>query len=301
MDIWHTADTAGVGEGWLGKYFDAQCHGSPEEDKKALEGHAGVAIGREAPSAMIGREYKPIAFETADLFKWTGRDLHDALSEPYDDIVHTEVDEEIEALSPEHAYLMRTAMDARIASDKIRNAMNTRPLVAYPGNSLARQLAMVGSMIRAGLETRVYYVTLGGFDTHRGQGGVNGSHANLMNQVGSSLRAFYDDLKKQGNDTRVMTMMFSEFGRRVGQNASNGTDHGTAAPMFLFGPMVDPGLHSRYPSLTDLDQGDLKHTIDFRTVYSAVIAHWLGADPEKVLDHPYRPANVIAKQHRASA
>ncbi len=295
MDIWHTADSSGVGEGWLGKYFDAQCHGNPDADKAALEGHAGITIGREAPSAMIGREYKPVSFETADLFRWTGRELHDALNQPYDDIVHTEVDQEIEEMSPEHAFLMRTAMDARVASDKIRNAMDQRPLVNYPGNGLARQLAMVGSMIRAGLETRVYYVTLGGFDTHRGQGGVNGSHSNLMNQVGSSLRAFYNDLQAQGNDGRVMTMMFSEFGRRVGQNASNGTDHGTAAPMFLMGPMVNPGLHSRYPSLTDLDQGDLKHTIDFRTVYAAALENWLGADAKKVLDKPYKPANVIKR------
>jgi uncharacterized protein (DUF1501 family) len=293
MDIWHTADTSGVGEGWLGKYFDAQCHGSPDEDQKALEGHAGISIGREAPSAMIGREYKPVSFETEELFRWTGRELHDALNKPYDDIVHTEVDEDIEQMSPEHAFLMRTAMDARVASDSIRDAMNARPLVAYPGNSLARQLAMVGSMIRAGLSTRVYYVTLGGFDTHRGQGGVNGSHANLMNQVASSLKAFYDDLRAQGNESRVMTMMFSEFGRRVGQNASNGTDHGTAAPMFLFGPMVKPGLHGVYPSLTDLDNGDLKHTVDFRHIYSAVLTDWLKADAEKILDKPYRPAKLI--------
>ena len=293
MDIWHTADTSGVGEGWLGKYFDAQCHGSPEEDAKALEGHAGISIGREAPSAMIGRDYKPVSFETEELFRWTGRELHDALNKPYDDIVHTEVDESIEQMSPEHAFLMRTAMDARVASDSIRDAMNARPLVAYPGNSLARQLAMVGSMIRAGLSTRVYYVTLGGFDTHRGQGGVNGSHANLMNQVASSLKAFYDDLRAQGNDSRVMTMMFSEFGRRVRQNASNGTDHGTAAPMFLLGPMVKPGLFGTYPSLTDLDNGDLKHTVDFRHIYSAVLTDWLKADAKDILDKPYRPAQLI--------
>lgn len=299
MDIWHTGDTSGVGEGWLGKYFDAQCNGSPEEDEKALSGHAGVFVGSEAPLAMTGRAYRPFTFESPDLLRWTGNDLHDALRAPYDDIVHTETDHEIEAHSPEKAFLMRTAMDAKATSAQIRSALNTEPLVRYPASGLARQLAMVGSMIRAGLDTRVYYVTLGGFDTHRGQGGASGSHANLMNQVGSSLRAFYDDLQAQGNDGRVLTMMFSEFGRRVGQNASNGTDHGTAAPTFLFGPMVDAGLHSRYPSLTDLDRGDLKHTVDFRSVYTDVLEHWLGADAKKVLDKSYRPVGTIDKKHRA--
>ena len=118
-------------------------------------------------------------------------------------------------------------------------------------------------MIRAGLETRVYYVTLGGFDTHAGQGGANGRHANLMNQFASAVNAFYADLKAQGNDSRVLTMSFSEFGRRVAQNGSGGTDHGTAAPMFFFGPMVHAGVHGKHPSLTDLDDGDL-HVTGFK-------------------------------------
>src|SRR6185369_7372470 len=150
-------------------------------------------------------------------------------------------------------FLMRTAMDAQVASDQIRKAVAARPLSQYPNSDLARQLQMVASMIRAGLKTRVFYVTLGGFDTHAGQGGENGRHAQLMQQVGSSLKAFYDDLKKQGNDGRVLTVSFSEFGRRVQQNASGGTDHGAAAPMFLMGPMIRSGVIGNHPSLTDLD------------------------------------------------
>ena len=108
--------------------------------------------------------------------------------------------------------------------------------------AVARDLSMVARMIRAGLKTRVYYVNHGGFDTHAGQGGPQGRHAQLLTQWADSIKAFYEDLKKQGNDSRVLTMSFSEFGRRVRQNASQGTDHGTAAPMFLFGPMVQPGI-----------------------------------------------------------
>jgi len=168
-------------------------------------------------------------------------------------------------------------------------------LVAYPGNELARQLAMVSSMIRAGVPTRVYYVTLGGFDTHAGQGGENGRHAQLMQQLGSSLKAFYADLKAQGNDTRVLTMSFSEFGRRVSQNASGGTDHGTAAPMFLAGPMVRPGIIGDQPSLTDLDAGDLKYKLDFRGIYAGVLGQWLKADASKVLEGSYRAVDIIGK------
>src|SRR5690606_15812719 len=113
------------------------------------------------------------------------------------------------------------------------------PAVEYPRHPLASQLRGVAAMIGAGLPTRVYYVTLSGFDTHANQAGP---HAALLRTLGDSLRAFYDDLRAQGHDGRVLTMTFSEFGRRVRQNNSGGTDHGAAAPMFLIGPMVRPGV-----------------------------------------------------------
>ena len=190
-------------------------------------------------------------------------------------------------------FLMRTALDAQVASETIRKAVQATPLVPYPANALARQLAMVGAMIRAGLKTRVYYASLGGFDTHAGQGGPQGAHANLLEQLGSAVKAFYDDLKAQENADRVLTMTFSEFGRRVSQNASQGTDHGAAAPMFLAGPMVRPGVLNSHPSLTDLDRGDLKHRVDFRSVYSGILEDWLKADPVAVLGARFQPARLI--------
>lgn len=294
MDIWHTADTSGTGDGWLGRYFDNECTGAPGEPAREIAGTSGIALGRTAPLAMQGRQYKPIAFETPDLFRWTGLDLHDSLEAPYLEITNAETDEDL-AHNPNAQFLMRTALDARLASDQIRKAVESRPLVAYPGNGLARQLAMVAAMIRAGLETRVYYVTLGGFDTHAGQGGANGRHANLMDQFASSIAAFYADLKAQGNDSRVLTMSFSEFGRRVAQNGSGGTDHGTAAPMFFFGPMVRPGVHGAHPSLTDLDDGDLKFHTDFRSVYTDVLNAWMKSDATRVLGKPFKPARVVEK------
>src|SRR5262249_19251482 len=114
---------------------------------------------------------------------------------------------------------------------------------------LAHRLKLVAQLIKAGLTTSLYYTQLGGFDTHAHQLGI---HANLLQEVGSSLQAFLDDLNKAGDGQRVLVLVFSEFGRRLGENASSGTDHGTAAPVFLLGPAVKPGLHGPNPNLQDL-------------------------------------------------
>ncbi|MHC5004423.1 MAG: DUF1501 domain-containing protein [Planctomycetota bacterium] len=285
MDIWHTADTEGKGNGWLGRYFDCTCNGTPEPQ-------GAVALGPAAPLALMGDVQKPVSFESAELFRWLGEDLHDSLTEPYRELTRqgrldgTEQDGQLD-------FLVRTALDAQVSSDRIRAAVARDPLVGYPRGPLARQLRMVGAMIRDGLSTRVYYVTLGGFDTHANQAP---QHANLMSQLGDSLKAFHQDLKAQGNSGRVLTMVFSEFGRRVGQNASGGTDHGTAAPMYLVGDMVRPGLLGDHPSLSDLDQGDLKFNVDFRSVYATVLEDWLGADVKCVLGREFRKARVLEER-----
>lgn len=305
MDIWHTADTNGTGDGWIGRYLDSECcgygkgeSGKPEPGKKPAKTDStapGIAIGRTAPLAMQGRSFKPVSFENTDLFRWIGNDIHQSLKQPYQDLNRRGDAGAATQTDTNSNFLLRTALDAQVSSDLIRKAVSTKPLVDFPGNELGRQMAMVSSMIRAGLRTRVYYVSLGGFDTHAGQGGAQGRQSQLLAQVGQALKAFYADLKQQGNDGRVLTMTFSEFGRRVGQNASGGTDHGTAAPMFLAGPMIKAGLYGEHPSLTDLDQGDLKYRIDFRTVYAAILDDWLKVDSKKVLDGTFAPAKVIKK------
>lgn len=305
MDIWHTADTTATGDGWLGRYFDSECCGFGKgESGSAPEGtkatviqptQPGIAIGRTAPLAMQGRRSKPVAFESEDLFRWIGRDVHPALGESYDALQRRELPAARTSGETNADFLLRTALDAQVSSDLIRKAVRTRPMVAYPTTGLGRQLAMVASMIRSGLRTRVYYVQLGGFDTHAQQGGPQGRHAQLLGQYAAAIKAFYADLKAQGNDARVLTMTFSEFGRRVGQNASQGTDHGTAAPMVLAGPMVRAGLIGEHPSLADLDDGDLKYRIDFRSVYAGVLEQWLKADSKAILEGTYRPVPLIRR------
>jgi len=293
MDIWHTADPKRPNTtGWIGRYFDNTCEGSPLPN-------AGVSIGQEAPHAMMGDLNKPVSFESEDRFRWNGQDINDSIDETYrmlngsssagSKTNHKTVDDDQNS-HEQLKFLTRTALDAQIAGDQIRRAVQQSPLAQYPANDLANQLRLVALMIRAKLPTQVYYVSLGGFDTHAGQ--MN-SHANLMTAFGSSVLAFYEDLKQQGNDEQVLTMTFSEFGRRVGQNASAGTDHGTAAPMWLIGPMVQPGVIGTHPSLTRLDQGDLIYNTDFRSVYATILDQWFKTDSAQILNQRFNNISVF--------
>ncbi len=280
-DIWHTGNHNGQGYGWLGKYFDNTCAGKPNPK-------GSIAIGNKAPLALHGKTQKAVNFETEKLFRWAGGTVDSSLEKTYDEINRKE--NTAKEIDTQLDFLVRTSLDAQVSSDKIRAAVSKQPLISYPDGELSKQLQLIGSMIRADLPTRVYYASLGGFDTHANQ--LN-SHANLMRQVGNALNAFQKDLSKQGNTGKVMTMVFSEFGRRVAQNGSAGTDHGTAAPMFLIGDNVQHGLLGKHPSLTNLDQGDLKFNTDFREVYAAVLENWMGADSKAILGKKYKKADVL--------
>ncbi len=155
--------------------------------------------------------------------------------------------------------------------------------VDYPEqNNLATDLASVARMIKGGLPTRLYLVSLGGFDTHANQ---LIRHENLMDDLGQAMRAFQDDLANSGHDECVLTMTFSEFGRRVEENGSRGTDHGTAAPLFVMGKDVNGGFFGDAPSLDALDnKGNLIHSTDFRSIYATVLESWLGVGATAVDD-----------------
>ncbi|MAT81750.1 MAG: hypothetical protein CMJ29_08910 [Phycisphaerae bacterium] len=281
MDIWHTGNPEGRrGSGWVGRYFDNACSGTPNPE-------IGIAVGREAPLAMQGDTVMPVSFETAELYRWMGEDLDRKLSTPYQGIAGDDQDPES---SNQLAFLKRTTMDAQVSSKKVRKAVAQQPLVPYPGGNLSDQLKMIAAMIRSEMPTRVYYASFGGFDTHANQAG---QHARLLRQVSDSLGAFYGDIKAQGNSSRVLTMVFSEFGRRVPQNASGGTDHGTAAPMYFIGDMIKPGVHGIHPSLKNLDNGDLKFTVDFRECYAGVLNDWMSADAADVLGRKWKSAPII--------
>ena len=281
MDVWHTGDTlSNKGEGWVGRAMDT-LH---DKEDTAL---SCISLGSEAPLATMGKVVKPVTFEKPEMFRWSGRDLHEALSESYDELNQSSavMDE-----SDPAAFILRTAMDAQVASERVRKAVNQKPVTQFPANGLARQLKMVASMIKAELPTRVFYVAMGGFDTHANQ---TAQHARLLDEFAQSVSAFYAELKATGHQSRVVTIAFSEFGRRVKQNASSGTDHGTAGPMFVFGEHVTPGLIGTHPSLQDLDDGDLKYQIDFRSVYASVLDNWMKIDSTATLGKAYKHAGVL--------
>jgi uncharacterized protein (DUF1501 family) len=167
----------------------------------------------------------------------------------------------------------------------------TGPGADYPQSGLARRLRVIAQLIKAGLTTSIYYTQQGGFDTHSGQAGL---HFGLLFELGSSLQAFVADLVKSGAGERVVVLVFSEFGRRLAENGSAGTDHGTAAPLFLAGPAVKAGLHGPYPDLRDLADGDPKFAIDFRRVYATLLG-WLGCPSEKVLGAKFAPLPLLGK------
>jgi uncharacterized protein (DUF1501 family) len=300
MDIWQTADTSATGNGWLGRYLDSECCGFGKGESGTVEANASqsagppsISIGRSAPLALDGSKIKPVAFESAQLFRWSVQDSDKDLSQAYDTLNRRGIDAAGQQRDTNADFLLRTALDAQVSSDLIRKAVAKRPQTVFPQNELGNQLAMVSSMIGAGLKTRVYYVSHGSFDTHSGQGGPQGRHAQLLRAFADGVKAFWQEMKAQGNDQRVLMMSFSEFGRRVGQNASQGTDHGTAAPMFLMGPNAKPGVLSPHPSLRDLEDGDLKFNTDFRGVYASILEDWLKADSDKVLEGRFKPLKVV--------
>jgi uncharacterized protein (DUF1501 family) len=188
-------------------------------------------------------------------------------------------------------FLQRTALDAQLSSDKILAiARKYKSAVPYPQGQLAASLNVISRMIAGGLPTRVYYASQGGFDTHAGQ--IN-AHERLMSEFNDAIATFVADLKQQGNLERVLLMTFSEFGRRVQENANGGTDHGAAAPMFVLGGAVKPGLFGKYPSLTDLDHGDLKFNTDFRSIYGTVLDRWLKAPSQIVLGRKFPSLSIV--------
>jgi uncharacterized protein (DUF1501 family) len=155
---------------------------------------------------------------------------------------------------------------------------------------LAHWLKLVARLIKGGYDSRVFYTSQGGYDTHSQQ---LGRHFGLLCELSGALRAFLDDLADAKLADRVLILGFSEFGRRVEENASAGTDHGAAGPVFLAGPSVKPGLLSTYPSLTDLVDGDLKPLVDFRRVYATILDRWLGLSSKATLGGTFEPLPLL--------
>jgi uncharacterized protein (DUF1501 family) len=180
-----------------------------------------------------------------------------------------------------------TALDS--AARLKETAAGYKAAAEYPQTALAGQLKTVAQLIAGDHGTRLFFVTLGGFDTHSQQAG---SHGALMAELSGAVTAFYRDLKAHGLAQQVLVATYSEFGRRLKENGSLGTDHGAASQMFLISGAGKGGIVGAHPSLTDLDDGDLKHHTDFRSVYAALLERWLGIAAEPVLGGKFAPVGL---------
>ncbi len=303
MDVWHAADRNGrkARHGWLGRLADTAFRGS--EDPNLV-----IHIGNRIPFSLEAAEKRPIAFTAPQAYRWVGAPNEEAVLEKAAPLCEDcEMHAKGEAHAPAHdpsdpkhkgrdaalERMRKVLHEAQESSEDVRTAARTyEPKVAYPASPLSGSLATVAALITGGLKTRIYSVETGGFDTHTGQ---RPRHDRLMNDVDSALTAFVRDLEARKLSDRVTVLAFSEFGRRVQENGSQGTDHGVAGPMFLAGAGVKGGLHGKHPSLVDLDAGDLKHTTDFRSVYASVVGDWFGADPKEVLGGDYKKLELLRR------
>lgn len=272
-DIWMSGSESDIVEetGWLGRFLDVT---HPEFGEMPPDFPLAVQIGGAVSQMFRGPEANMgMSMISADFFDRlaNGGELYSTQNLPpttYGD---------------EMAYLRSVTNDSFQYADAIQVASETgRNEVEYPiNNPLARNLETVARLIKGQLGSKIYHVTLGGFDTHANQ---LGQHANLLNWLSGAVDAFMQDVTQDGSDNEVLTMTFSEFGRRVGQNASAGTDHGAAAPLFLFGDGLNGGLYGDTPDLNDLEGGNINHDIDFRSVYATVLQDWFGLDAATVQD-----------------
>lgn len=275
-EIWETATPEkDVLTGWVGRYFDAECRGVPSP-------MLGLQLGEKPAMTFAHPKGRAVTLTNPSLFKWD-----DATSQAMERLNRVATTD-----NPQLDFLQRTGNDTLSLSRKIQDALKDGKSGAeYAPFNFSQSLKVVAQMIAAEVPTRVYYVSLGGFDTHTTQ---TGRHAGLLQELSQGIGSFVADLKALGHLDRTLVMSFSEFGRRVSENEQQGTDHGTAGVMFLAGGKVKAGVHGSRPDLSDLDEGDLKFKTDFRSVYSAVLKDWFAADASKVLGAEFKPLPILA-------
>ncbi len=281
MDLWHTAHRIADDKvGWLGRTVDRRFSTA------------------DLPAMHFGNSLQPLALKTSDKPIPTLRSIDDFRLNVFR---NRQTKRRLEPLittppaanNPLLSYVHESATVALETSHQLEGISNkSMSQYGYPQTNLGRNLGSIAQLIGSGLSTRIYYTTLDGFDTHSNQGPA---HQALLEDLGKSMEAFIKQLKDQGDDRRVATLSFSEFGRRVRENASGGTDHGTAAPVFVFGPAMQQAVVGEHPSLSDLDQGDLKFHVDYRRVYASLLEDWLGIDSEPILGAKFDRLNLFGQ------
>ncbi len=278
MDIWQTGSDSNqfLSTGWIGRYLDSNC-------QVCKFPYTAIEVDDSLSLALKGESKKGIALkDPAALFRNTN-----------DPFFKNMLQHDQEHLDEDNlGYLYKTMIETSSSASYIQNTSKIyQSKATYPNNAFANQLKTVAKFISSGLKTRVYYVSLSGFDTHVNQVQQQG---NLLKQYSEAMAVFLKDLKSNNKLDDTLVMTFSEFGRRVEQNASNGTDHGTANNMFVFGGRLKKqGIFNSAPNLTDLDTGDLKYQVDFRQVYGTVLDKWLDVNNADILNKKFNTLDFI--------
>lgn len=275
-DIWNSASNSNevLHDGWLGRFLEGEYDGYPAGyPNTSMPDPLAIQIGSVVSFALQGSEHgMALAIQNPNTFysMVNGTDTSN-----FDTPPDTRFGELL-------AYTRQVQLESEAYAGRIKTASDRAPnRYTYPAsNSLASQLQTVARLIAGGLQTRIYVVSIGGFDTHADQVVASdhtiGTHATLLKRLADAISAFQSDLRMYGVEDKVVGMTFSEFGRRAASNGSLGTDHGTSAPMFVFGKHVQPGVVGANPNLSDLSGGNLKMQIDFRRVYSSIMTGWFG-------------------------
>ena len=278
MDIWQTASDSNqfLSTGWIGRYLDSNCQ-SCQHPYTAIEVDDTLSL------AMKGNTKKGIALRDPNqLFRNTNTPFFKKM-----------ISQDKEHLDEDNlGYLYKTVIETSSSANYIQDTSKTyNSTFVYPNTGFANQLKTVAKFIMSGLDTRVYYISLSGFDTHVNQ---LDQQKRLFTQYAEGINAFLKDLKKNDRLDDTLVITFSEFGRRVAQNASNGTDHGTANNMFIYGgKLKKQGIYNDAPNLSDLDAGDLKYKVDFREVYATVLDKWLGVGNGQVLPGKFSAMDFV--------
>src|SRR4051794_28034851 len=284
MEIWQTA-RPDVNEptGWLGRMLA----GDDCEDAQCQLG--GLNIGPALPRTLFTETTVVPSLTNVNSyqFRTDGRFARDASAQI--DAIH-DICRQPQPSGIEE-YVRQAALDALDSSDLLQQIVGpTDRQVTYPDNALAEGLKLIAKVVAADVGARVFYISQGGFDTHAQQART---HTQLLTDLDEAITTFYRVLDASGHAGRVLLMTFSEFGRRVAENASQGTDHGTALPMFLVGGQVQGGFYGVPPDLTNLVDGDLAHQMDFRSVYSSILRSWMNVDPSKVIEGSFPLLNFL--------
>ena len=279
MDIWQSGSESNQvwQSGWIGRYLDAQCKGC-DKPTQALE------IDDTLSLALKGIDEKGIALrDPKRLYNNSHEDYFKALSAGHQADEHHEKPVD---------YLYKTMAETVSGANYIFEQSKLHPSSAnYPKTQLGNSLKTISSLILSDINTKIYYVSHGSFDTHVGQ---QQQQQRLFTEMNDAVTAFVNDMKANHRFDDVLLFTFSEFGRRVAQNASGGTDHGTANNMFLLsGNLKEKGLITPMPDLSNLQDGDLQYQVDFKNVYATVLNNWLGADDEKILGKKYEKMGFV--------